>query len=97
MWIVCSIVDDVSDDKSLEKAERKRLQILHAPECRPKAKLVKLADKLYNLRDLERTLPLGWSDARREEYFSWAAKVFTTDLIQKLCKKTCIVKHVCIV
>ncbi len=41
---------EVSDDKSLPKTERKRLQIEHAAECSNRAKLVKLADKLYNLR-----------------------------------------------
>ena len=39
------------------------------------AKLVKLADKLYNLRDLERATPQGWSPQRKQEYFVWAAKV----------------------
>ena len=39
------------------------------------AKLVKLADKLYNLRDLERATPEGWSPERKQQYFVWAAKV----------------------
>jgi (p)ppGpp synthase/HD superfamily hydrolase len=47
------IIDEVSDDKSLEYAERKRRQIEHAPNSSKEAKLVKLADKLHNLRDLE--------------------------------------------
>ena len=59
----------MSDNKNLEKAERKRLQIVHAPAASPGAKLVKLADKLYNLRDLERTTPAGWSQQRKQEYF----------------------------
>ena len=49
-------------------------QIAHAPNTSPKAKLVKLADKLYNIRDLERCLPKGWTETRRNEYFEWAAK-----------------------
>ena len=40
-----------------------------------KAKLVKLADKLYNIRDLERATPQGWSQERKQQYFVWAAKV----------------------
>ena len=36
---------------------------------------MKLADKLYNLRDLERCTPQGWTDTRVEEYFKWAAQV----------------------
>ena len=39
------------------------------------AKLVKLADKLYNLRDLERATPQGWTQDRKQQYFVWAAKV----------------------
>lgn len=51
------------------------MQIQHAPHKSPRAKLVKLADKLYNLRDLERAQPLGWSDQRVQEYFHWAFQV----------------------
>ena len=72
---VTSIVREVSDDKSLSKEERKRLQIEHASHCSPQAKLVKLADKLYNLRDLERTSPVGWSQERVDQYFVWASQV----------------------
>ena len=54
-----SIVAEVTDDKSLPKMERKRLQIVNAPHKSREAKLVKLADKLYNLRDLKRCTPQG--------------------------------------
>ena len=43
------------------------------------AKLVKLADKLYNLRDLERATPQGWTQDRKQQYFVWAAKVSSVD------------------
>ena len=56
---VARIVQEVTDDKSLPKQERKRLQVEHAPHCSHQAKLVKLADKLYNLRDLNRCTPVG--------------------------------------
>ncbi|XP_062927096.1 guanosine-3',5'-bis(diphosphate) 3'-pyrophosphohydrolase MESH1 [Mobula hypostoma] len=72
---VRSIVAEVTDDKSLSKAARKKLQIQHAPHCSREAKLVKLADKLYNLRDLKRCTPKGWTEKRVEEYFVWASKV----------------------
>jgi len=36
---------------------------------------VKLADKLYNLRDLERATPEGWTPERVQEYYEWAQKV----------------------
>ena len=69
------IVREVTDDKSLPKLARKNKQIEHAPHASPKAKLVKLADKLYNLRDLKRQTPKGWTSERVQEYFEWAAKV----------------------
>lgn len=72
---ICCIVKEVTDDKSLPKLERKRLQIEHAKHSSYEAKLVKLADKLYNLRDLQRVLPNGWTEDRRKEYFIWAKKV----------------------
>lgn len=69
------IVAEVTDDKNLPKMERKRLQIEHAKHSNPKAKLVKLADKLYNLRDLQQSIPEGWTKERCNEYFVWAKKV----------------------
>jgi guanosine-3',5'-bis(diphosphate) 3'-pyrophosphohydrolase len=68
-------VQEVTDDKMLPKMERKQKQIDHAPHASYKAKLVKLADKLYNLRDLNRCTPQGWTEARVTEYFIWAKKV----------------------
>uniref|UniRef100_A0A8C6TIB0 Guanosine-3',5'-bis(diphosphate) 3'-pyrophosphohydrolase MESH1 n=1 Tax=Neogobius melanostomus TaxID=47308 RepID=A0A8C6TIB0_9GOBI len=73
--IVSRIVAEVTDDKTLPKAQRKRLQVEHACHCSPQAKLVKLADKLYNLRDLNTSTPTGWSELRVQEYFVWAAEV----------------------
>lgn len=58
------IVAEVTDDKSLPKMERKRLQIEHALTASREAKLVKLADKLYNLRDLQKEIPKGWTEVR---------------------------------
>ncbi|XP_054264405.1 uncharacterized protein LOC128987535 [Macrosteles quadrilineatus] len=70
-----NLVDEVTDDKSLPKQKRKDLQVVHARSTSPAGKLVKMADKLYNLRDLERQLPEGWSEQRRSEYFEWAFQV----------------------
>ena len=72
---VAGIVGEVTDDKSLPKAERKRLQIQHAAQLSAPAKLVKLADKICNLRDLDSSPPVGWSLERRREYFDWAKQV----------------------
>ena len=64
-----------TDDKSLDKAVRKQLQIEHAPHASSRAKLVKLADKTCNLRDIATTPPADWSEDRSREYFDWAKKV----------------------
>jgi guanosine-3',5'-bis(diphosphate) 3'-pyrophosphohydrolase len=69
------IVMEVTDDKTLPKEERKQAQIDHAPELSDKAKLVKLADKIANLRDVANSPPPDWSLARRREYFNWAEAV----------------------
>ncbi|XP_058812281.1 guanosine-3',5'-bis(diphosphate) 3'-pyrophosphohydrolase MESH1 isoform X2 [Topomyia yanbarensis] len=72
---VRQLVQEVTDDKSLPKMERKRLQIEHATRTTPRARLIKLADKIYNLRDLQRCRPEGWTEERCREYFVWAKKV----------------------
>lgn len=70
-----AIVLEVTDDKSLAKAERKRLQIEHAPTISREAQLVKLADKICNVRDLVTSPPAGWSLERKREYFDWTKAV----------------------
>jgi len=72
---IADVVAEVTDDKSLLKAERKLLQIEHAAHASPRAKLVKLADKTCNLRDIATTPPADWSEERRREYFEWAKQV----------------------
>lgn len=72
---VASIVCEVTDDKTVDKARRKALQIEHAPHMSAGATLVKLADKTCNLRDMASAPPQGWSVERRREYFDWARKV----------------------
>ncbi len=72
---IADIVAEVTDDKALPKHERKQRQIDHAPHASTKAKLVKLADKICNVRDLAGSPPVGWDLARRQEYFDWAKQV----------------------
>ena len=72
---VLAYVDAVTDDKTLPKAERKRLQVEHAAHAPHGARLIKLADKIANLRDLAECPPADWPAYRRREYFEWAATV----------------------
>ena len=73
--VVAGVVSEVTDDKSLPKAERKRLQVEHAAQISRRAKLVKLADKIANLRDVANSPPVDWPLERRQEYFDWAKDV----------------------
>lgn len=72
---IAEIVLEVTDDKSLPKHERKLLQIEHAAHASNEAKLVKLADKICNLRDILASPPEGWDLKRKQEYFDWADRV----------------------
>lgn len=72
---IADIVLEVTDDKSLPKTERKRLQVVNAASISRGAKLVKLADKICNLRDIAASPPAGWSLERRQAYFDWARAV----------------------
>ena len=72
---VLSIVMEVTDGKGLPKLERKRLQVEHAPHMTLAAKLVKLADKCANIKDVSENPPTDWSIERRMEYLDWAERV----------------------
>lgn len=72
---VLALVLEVTDDKSLPHKVRKQLQIETAPHKSPPAKLLKLADKICNVRDLIDSPPLTWSRSRRQEYLLWTEKV----------------------
>jgi len=72
---ITRIVLEVTDDKTLDKMDRKEAQVAHAPHISDQAKLVKLADKISNLRDISASPPFDWSIERKQEYFDWAARV----------------------
>lgn len=72
---VAAVVAQLTDDKSLPRAMRKQQQIDHAPQLCDRARLVKLADKIDNLRDMATAPPAGWSMARRQAYCEWARRV----------------------
>ena len=72
---VRDLVMEVTDDKRLDSAVRKRLQIEHAPYLSPRAKVIKLADKIANLRDLLESPPVSWEPERRRQYVQWSNDV----------------------
>lgn len=72
---VSGVVAEVTDDSTLSRAERKRMQEVHAPHASFRAQQLKLADKIANLRDLATRPPAEWTEQRRREYFDWAKRV----------------------
>jgi len=72
---VADIVAEATDDKSLPKETRKALQVRHAPGRSNAAKMLKLADKISNLRAITASPPSGWDHGRRVEYVGWAGRV----------------------
>jgi len=69
---VLAIVLEVTDDKTLPKEERKKLQVLHAPHKSDPAKKLKLADKICNISDIISHPPGNWDTARKLDYLKWA-------------------------
>ena len=72
---VAGIVAEATDDKALPKETRKALQVKHAPVKTQCAKMLKLADKISNLRAIAASPPANWEHARRVEYVGWAGRV----------------------
>jgi guanosine-3',5'-bis(diphosphate) 3'-pyrophosphohydrolase len=72
---VAGLVRELTDDKSLEKVVRKRLQIEHASMSSNRAKELKIADKICNIRDVTEAPPAHWPLQRRRDYLAWSEQV----------------------
>ena len=72
---VLALVLEVTDDKSLPDHVRKQRQVESAPHKTQRAKLLKLADKICNVRDLVYSPPRAWSLGRQREYLLWSERV----------------------
>jgi guanosine-3',5'-bis(diphosphate) 3'-pyrophosphohydrolase len=72
---VASLVVECTDDMSLPKAERRRLQVVNASHKSPSARLIKIADKISNIG--ARILPDPNADERADlvDYTNWAEQV----------------------
>lgn len=77
---VSEIVAEVTDDKSLPKAERKQKQVEHAPHLSLEAKQVKLSDKISNIREIGADPPADWDKQRKLDYVAWGEKVINAGL-----------------
>jgi guanosine-3',5'-bis(diphosphate) 3'-pyrophosphohydrolase len=72
---ILSLIIEVTDDKTLEKKQRKRLQVERALGISTRAKKLKIADKIMNVRDITNDPPVDWSMQRITDYFDWAENV----------------------
>lgn len=72
---IAGIVVECTDDKTLPKVERKKRQIENVRYCSKEAKMVKLADKFSNVRDLDTNPPKAWSKEEIEGCFLWSFAV----------------------
>ena len=72
---VCELVAEVTDDKSLPKQRRKQLQVETASEKSERAKQLKIADKICNIRDMSGDSPANWELTRKIQYLDWATAV----------------------
>lgn len=73
-----SVADTVSwltDPPGLLPAERKPMQAQRIGQAPISAKMVKIADKIANLRDILSSPPVGWSVEWKREYFDSAKMV----------------------
>lgn len=73
--VVAGIVAEVTDDKGLEKNARKRAQVVHAERKSPGAALVKICDKISNVRAVADSPAADWDVARQAEYLRWSEEV----------------------
>lgn len=73
--VIDGYVAEVTDDKSLDSDVRKELQVQHAPHLSRGAKLIKLGDKISNVREIGEDPPKQWSEERQRKYFDWAKRV----------------------
>jgi GTP diphosphokinase / guanosine-3',5'-bis(diphosphate) 3'-diphosphatase len=72
---VAHVVLEVTDEKGLRRDERKRRQVESAAGLSHRARLVRLADKIVNVRAIASSPPVDWSPERRLDYLEWADRV----------------------
>jgi len=72
---ITALIIEMTDDKSLPKEVRKSLQVENASHQSVRAQVIKLADKISNLRSILASPPATWSTERKRAYFAWAQQV----------------------
>jgi guanosine-3',5'-bis(diphosphate) 3'-pyrophosphohydrolase len=72
---VANLVAEVTDDMRLPKSTRRRLQIVESPGKSASAKLLKIADKISNIRARIHSDPSAEERADLIDYVDWAEQV----------------------
>lgn len=71
---VASIVEELTDAPDLSESARRSAQVAKAGSMSPAAQVIKLADKLANIRDVLHYSP-QWTAEERRAYIGWGAAV----------------------
>jgi (p)ppGpp synthase/HD superfamily hydrolase len=74
---VAAVVLEVTDDRRLSREERRRRQEADAAGLSTAAKLIRVADKVANVRAIAHAPPVDWSTERRLDYVRWSQRVVT--------------------
>jgi guanosine-3',5'-bis(diphosphate) 3'-pyrophosphohydrolase len=72
---VRDLVDELTDDMTLDDEDRRRRQVEAIASKSREARLIKLADKVSNLRAMVEDPPADWSEDDIREYVAWGRKV----------------------
>lgn len=72
---IAGLVEELSADSVLSRIDRREELPQRVRDFSGSAQLIKLAEKISNLRDLAEHAPIGWSRQRRRDYFDWAEGV----------------------
>lgn len=72
---VARLVAELTDDKTLTKEERKRVQLSEVHDLSDEGKLLRLCDKICNVYDILYAPPGDWDMKRRMDYLIWAKAV----------------------
>lgn len=72
---VAAVVAELTDDQSLPKRQRHRMQVEHASAMSEPAKRVKLADKASKLASIADSPPQWWGRAKARRELAWAREV----------------------
>ena len=72
---VSQYVEEMTVKKELPLKQQKKYQIIQALHQTPSVAIIKLSDKLSNLRTLAKNPPSSWTRDRIDQYFQWAQSV----------------------